>query len=91
MALINISNLVFTCLFTVEFIFKIIIQKLRYFKNAYNNLDFLIMLLSIADTLFSFFFPNTNAFRSAKALRMGRIFKLARQWDAFRYILLAMT
>ena len=54
------ADIVFTALFTVEAIFKLIGMRLYYFRDAFNVFDFFVIVTSIASELivllFCYFF-----------------------------------
>ena len=78
--IIELSELVFTCIFTTEAIIKIIGLGVRYFYDKWNIFDFVIVLGGIASNIIEFTY-SIEIFSSASSLRM---FRIARLFKVFR-------
>ena len=59
-------NIVFTIIFALEAILKLIAYGLSYFKNTWNKFDFVVVISSLLDVMLSFLDAN-----QIKFLRVG--------------------
>jgi hypothetical protein len=67
-----VLNYIFTTVFTVEVIFKLIgLGPTEYWRDHFNKFDFIIVLISIAE-LFS---SGPGFFSAFRAFRLFKIFK----------------
>jgi len=79
-------NHVFTGIFTIEMMIKLIALSPRlYFKDSFNILDFVLVVLSYIDIILVDY--DTNILRGLRSLR---VFKLLRTWTFLRAILSAL-
>jgi len=76
---------VFMVLFTLEFVLRFVDEGCRYFKKAWNNFDFLLLLLGWACVAVNFVSVNNtktiqggNLAQTARVLRIARAVRLAR-------------
>lgn len=70
---------VFTAIFAVEMFMKIVVMGLRYFRDAWNCIDFLITWLSIVDAwIMPYVAPSFISQSSLGAVRQLRVFRLLR-------------
>ena len=46
---LTISNYIFTAIFAVEAVFKMMIYKMAYFKTGWNKFDFFVVVSSLID------------------------------------------
>ena len=90
--MIQIFDLVFTIIFVLELMLKMIgLSVKNYFKSYFNRLDFAVVVISLLDLILFNTVLNSedsNLFiKSLKALRLFRTLRLARIWQQFRSIL----
>ncbi len=83
----NYANLVFTFIFTVEMILKMIGFGLSvYFSEFFNKFDCLIVWVSIIDIAITY--SGINSPLSAfKAFRLLRIFNVIQKWESMKVLL----
>jgi hypothetical protein len=79
---LNISNYVFTALFCVEFVLRLLhFGPHRYFRKPVNILDFVVLVVSIIDvSSLGSQFPSIRAFRSVRLLKVLRSFPSVLRW-----------
>ena len=53
-------ELIFFCVFLVEFVLKVYAERKLYWRNTYNNLDFILLLISLIQILFQTYLPYVN-------------------------------
>ena len=76
---LRILNYIFTGIFACEAALKLFaLHPKQYFSSGWNTFDFTIVVTSIAGAVFSSG-TGSSAFR---ALRIGRVFRMVRQWKA---------
>jgi hypothetical protein len=81
---LNQINLSFTALFAAEMAIKLIgLGIRRYFKDAMNYLDGLVVVLSLIELIF--LSGERSAFSAFRAIRVFRIFRVMRVARLFRY------
>ncbi|KAJ8001686.1 hypothetical protein DPEC_G00172030, partial [Dallia pectoralis] len=81
-------NIVFTTLFFMECILKIIaFGVLNYFKDAWNIFDFVSVLGSVTDILVTEFWDNFINLSFLRLFRAARLIKLLRQGETIRILL----
>ena len=90
--MIQIFDLVFTIIFVLELMLKMVgLSVKNYFKSYFNRLDFTVVIISLLDLILFNTVLNSedsNLFiKSLKALRLFRTLRLARIWQQFRSIL----
>ncbi|XP_064620216.1 sodium channel protein 1 brain-like isoform X2 [Lineus longissimus] len=79
------ANYVFTGVFTIECIFKILAMPKLYWNNKWNIFDFFIVVVSLIDvSLQGINVPGLSVFRT---VRLFRVFKLAQSWATMRLLL----
>jgi hypothetical protein len=92
---LDLSNTVFTALFTLEMAVKIIgYGFIPYFRDKLNIFDTLIVVVSLLDLALS----SANVFKGGslaalsafRTLRLFLMFKLARSWESFRRLISAI-
>ena len=72
-------NYFFTCVFTVELLFKIIGLGVRtYFKDTFNKMDCLIVVMSISEILLTIYMDTFQSLRELRSIRVFRIFRILR-------------
>lgn len=82
--ILNQINLSFTALFAAEMAIKLIgLGIRRYFKEAMNYLDGLVVVLSLIELIF--LSGERSAFSAFRAIRVFRIFRVMRVARLFRY------
>lgn len=82
---IQIFDLVFTIIFVLELMLKMIGLSVKsYFKSYFNRLDFAVVIISLLDLiLFNTVLKSEDSdlfIKSLKALRLFRTLRLARIW-----------
>ncbi len=81
---LEISNVVFTLIFTAEVLFKWVGLGLAdYFADGMNILDFVIVVVGLVEILFL----GSSSFTAFRALRFGRLVKLIRFMKSLQDIL----
>ena len=83
-------NLVFTFIFLFELIFKICGLGFKiYLIDIYNKFDAIIVLVSLVDFTISYVVKINagEALTAVRAFRLLRVFKLAKSWEKFRFLL----
>ncbi|XP_071167182.1 sodium channel protein 1 brain-like isoform X15 [Mytilus edulis] len=80
---LEVSNYIFTSVFILEAVLKIMSWSKFYFKSGWNLFDFVIVLASIIDISLSDI-PSFSVFRS---FRLLRVLKLAQSWKTMRLLL----
>lgn len=84
-------NLGLSCIFFVEMVVKLIgLGVKQYFKDSFNTFDCAIVVISIIDIVLTFAdlkLSATGAISAMRAFRLLRVFKLAKSWRKFRYLL----
>eukprot|EP00057_Strongylocentrotus_purpuratus_P015657 XP_011670131.1 PREDICTED: voltage dependent calcium channel L-type isoform X4 [Strongylocentrotus purpuratus] len=74
---LDYMNIVFTAVFTVEFLLKIIAYKPKnYFRDYWNAFDFIIVLGSIIDIMIDMFSANEKKQFSINFFRLFRVMRL---------------
>ena len=82
----------FVAIYTVECIVRLLCYRFRYFKSAFNVVDFLIVCVSIADTWFLAHLgrtSNLNMIRVVRLVRLVRIIRLVRLLRFFKELMSA--
>ena len=83
------ANFVFSIVFLLEAIFKLIAYGKRYFNDYWNVFDFVIVLGSLVFIVLKYGFRISllsSATQVLRALRIGRIFKLFRNLKSLQII-----
>ncbi|OAF68518.1 Sodium channel protein type 4 subunit alpha B [Intoshia linei] len=83
---LKIANIVFTSIFIIEAIFKLLALSKQYFSSKWNIFDFIIVLASIID-LGVDSVDGLSVLRAFRLLRLLRVFKLAQTWNTMRVLL----
>jgi len=80
---LTIFNDFFTCVFTVEMVFKLIGLGIRpYFHDAFNKMDFIIVITSIMDILMTeIIISPGDSLRVFRSIRVFRLFRILRTLD----------
>lgn len=85
--LLEMLNLVFSLIFFLEMIIKLIGLGIRgYFKDAFNSFDCFIVVISCVDiamTYSTISSSKSGAITALRAFRLLRVFKLAKTWKKF--------
>ena len=83
---LSIFDKVFTIIFTIEMILKWLAYGIKsYFRNSWNILDFLIVVVSILGTVLDLFgVDNIPAFKSMRTLRALRPLKALSRFEGIR-------
>ena len=89
--LLDELNEVFTYIFLVEMIIKLIgLGFKEYAADGFNIFDCIIVMISIAENIITHLnieFSSNGAISVFRAVRLLRVFKLARSWTSFRDLL----
>jgi len=89
-AKLDIFNLVFTGIFFVEMIIKMVGLTWRgYFEHAFNIFDCVIVVLSVIDLVLDYTLDasTVSALTALRGFRLLRVFKLAKSWSKFHMVL----
>ncbi|KAM3607372.1 uncharacterized protein V6R79_006523 [Siganus canaliculatus] len=82
--MLNVGNVVFTCIFTAEMVLKIIaLDPYHYFQVGWNIFDGIIVTLSLVDLLFS----SEAGMAMLRSFRLLRVFKLAKSWPTLNTLI----
>ena len=81
---LNILNIVFTSIFTVEMVLKLTGLGIQgYFRDNMNYIDGLVVILSLVELIF---ISRSSAFSAFRAIRIFRAFRILRVARLFRYL-----
>ncbi|OAF71883.1 Voltage-dependent L-type calcium channel subunit alpha-1S [Intoshia linei] len=70
-------NMFFTAVFTIEFILKLAAFRFKhYFKDAWNTLDFIIVMGSLIDIIYNELSPQNSTMISINFFRLFRVMRL---------------
>eukprot|EP00808_Paulinella_micropora_P016231 g27052.t1 len=85
----EISNLVFTAIFFLEMIIKMIAYGLRgYFEESLNRFDFVLVIISVVEIPLAYGGVKLGGgFSALRSLRVMRVFKLSRSSKRMRVLL----
>jgi hypothetical protein len=87
-------NTVLSYIFIVEMIIKLLGLGIRdYCSDNFNIFDGTVVIISVIEMIVSAFVPGGmggGAISSLRAVRLLRVFKLARSWTSFRDLLAKM-
>lgn len=90
LAQLEIVNLLFGVIFTIEAIMKILAYRRNYFREAWNKFDFTVVILTwVVVIIMSFDLPFDVSILGmiARTLRIGRVFRLVKRVSAIQIIL----
>ncbi|XP_046574320.1 sodium channel protein 1 brain-like [Haliotis rubra] len=100
---LDIMNIIFTTVFTLEAMVKLIGLRWHYFRQAWNVFDFIIVILSILDItvsqlqsgvvlddLLSDVFVTPTLLRVVRIFRIGRVLRLIKAAKGIRKLLFAL-
>lgn len=82
-SVLDIGNKVFTLVFTVECIFKLLALSKEFFQCGWNIFDLCIVTASILDLIFEL----VDGLSVLRGLRLLRVLKLAQSWITMRVLL----
>ncbi|PAA93328.1 hypothetical protein BOX15_Mlig005983g2 [Macrostomum lignano] len=92
---LSLINIIFTAVFTVEAIIKIIGLRWHYFRFAWNVFDFVIVILSIVGAILSDSVSNVfvqpTLLRVVRIFRIGRVLRLIKAAKGIRQLLFALV
>ncbi|XP_071965446.1 sodium channel protein 1 brain-like [Antedon mediterranea] len=83
--ILNIGNTIFTIIFTVECIAKIIALDFNYFKSSWNLFDLVIVCVSLIEVFLSGY--EGGGLSVLRTFRLLRVLKLAQSWTTMRVLL----
>ncbi|CAD8045308.1 unnamed protein product [Paramecium primaurelia] len=94
--ILDIANQIFTVIFTIEMILKLLAFDTNYLKDSMNIFDAIIVILSLIEWILSSAGNDSSggsfsAIQAFRTLRLFRLFKLARTWISFRKLLSAIA
>ena len=84
------ANIIISVVFLFEMVIKVNAFGIKkYFKDSYNIFDSVIVISACFDFVFYWFYEDKSAgvTTALRSLRLLRIFKLARNWRRFRYLI----
>ncbi|UJR10951.1 hypothetical protein I4U23_015136 [Adineta vaga] len=82
--ILTIGNYIFTSIFTVESVFKIIaLTPAKFYKNGWNVFDFLIVTVSLIELGLA----NVKGLSVLRSFRLLRVFKLAKSWQTLNRLI----
>ena len=89
--LIDFMNVIFTIIFTIEMIFKLVAFKVKhYFAETWNIFDFVVVILSNVDILIQKSMTRMDTMVNIsffRLVRVARLFKLLNRGEAIRTLL----
>ena len=95
---LQVLNLIFSGIFFIEAVLKLIAFKLSYFKSGWNCFDFLVVFFSILDILMtqfasglSFLRVGPQLARIMRVLRVSRLLRLINKMDGLRALIQTIT
>ncbi|XP_021360506.1 sodium channel protein 1 brain-like isoform X2 [Mizuhopecten yessoensis] len=92
--ILDIMNIVFTTVFTMECIVKIIGLRLHYFRQPWNVFDFVVVVLSlggiILDQVLDGLIVSPTLLRVVRVFRIGRVLRLIKAAKGIRKLLFAL-
>ena len=87
-------NIVFTTIFTLEALLKIIGLRIHYFRSAWNVFDFTIVVISILAIALADIFTSVGVspsiIRVLRVLRVGRVFRIIRTSKGIRKLMYSL-
>jgi len=92
-AQLEIVSIIFGVVFTIEAVMKIIAYRKNYFREAWNQFDFTVVILTwLVMIILQFDLPFDVEIVSmiARTLRIGRVFRLSKRVQAIQVILLTL-
>jgi len=97
--ILDIINLVFTTIFTVEAILKLIAYGSSYFNNNWNRFDFTVVVASLIEVAFSRLSQSSLKFlrlgpqliRVLRVLRVSRILRLIGKYEGIQALISTIT
>ncbi|XP_069138424.1 sodium channel protein 1 brain-like isoform X2 [Argopecten irradians] len=91
---LDIMNIVFTTVFTMEAVVKIIGLRLHYFRQPWNVFDFVVVVLSLGgillDQLLDGLIVSPTLLRVVRVFRIGRVLRLIKAAKGIRKLLFAL-
>lgn len=88
---LSILNDVFSAIFIAEVVAKIIAMELRYFLDSFSRLDFILVLISIANfSLRGRDIVNMNVLQVLRVFRILRIFRIVKKAKQIRILMEAL-
>ncbi|XP_060073623.1 sodium channel protein 1 brain-like [Ylistrum balloti] len=91
---LDIMNIVFTTVFTMEAVVKIIGLRLHYFRQPWNVFDFVVVVLSlggiILDQVLDGLIVSPTLLRVVRVFRIGRVLRLIKAAKGIRKLLFAL-
>lgn len=92
---LNVINLVFTAIFLLEAVIRIVALRLHYFTQPWNIFDFTIVILSIIGIIVEYldysFIVTPSLFRVARVFRIGRLLRFYKGARGIRRLLFALV
>jgi hypothetical protein len=92
-AQLEILNITFGIIFTIEAVMKILAYRRNYFREAWNQFDFTVVILTwLVLIILQFDLPFDVSILGmiARTLRIGRVFRLSKRVQAIQVILLTL-
>lgn len=90
-SVLNVADRVCLAIFVIEMIMKMVVLRLKYFKDGWNWFDMVIILISIiSDLTFLSSFRVFRVFRVFRSLKSLRSLKLVSSLKSLRVIILAI-
>ncbi|GAB6018918.1 hypothetical protein CHUAL_000570 [Chamberlinius hualienensis] len=80
---LSVGNKVFTVIFALEAVLKLLAFSKEYFHHGWNIFD----LIAVTGSLIDLSFENFNGLSVLRAFRLLRIFKLAQSWTTMKVLL----
>uniref|UniRef100_A0A1I8GYA6 Sodium channel protein n=1 Tax=Macrostomum lignano TaxID=282301 RepID=A0A1I8GYA6_9PLAT len=92
---LEVVNIAFTTVFTMEAVIKIVGLRWHYFRQAWNVFDFVIVVLSIVGAVLSDImnsvFVTPTLLRVVRIFRIGRVLRLIKAAKGIRKLLFALV
>ncbi|XP_015927284.1 sodium channel protein 1 brain isoform X4 [Parasteatoda tepidariorum] len=80
---LEIGNMVFVCIFSLEFVILFIAFDIRYFSKWFNILDFFVLII----TILSVSIASLYQYRIVRTFRLFSLLRFQKSWHAFKQII----
>ncbi|XP_065672374.1 sodium channel protein 1 brain isoform X5 [Hydra vulgaris] len=91
---LNRTNLIFTAIFSLELVLRLIVLRCHYFSNSWNIFDLVVVFLSVIGILIEYFevtlSTSPNIFRFARILRISRLLRYFNSGKGIRRLMIAL-
>jgi hypothetical protein len=85
-ALVSLLNQVFTIIFSIDIVLKLIAYDMEFFEDIMNVFDFVVVVISIVDLTQDGTTINLSAFKSIRILRALRVLRVTRLIRSLKFM-----